>query len=261
MSSILRPTPAQKTRRYVVLAAALFAVLVPLLQTLANLGLSQSEFAEDGNQTLRVAGYAFSIWSLIYLGIILYAIRQVLPQTGESLLINRLGWPSAVTFFGIGLWIITAAMDMKAASVVVIMASLLALLVPMILASRHIRETPMLDRDRMLLIWPLAALAGWLTVASPLNLITTLTAQNALPEALSPTMWAIVFVVITTLVTIGVSSALRTLAYPVPVAWGLVGAFVAHNVDNPVLSYAALAAAFAVVVFGVIFTFGLRRSR
>lgn len=91
MSSIVRPTPAQRTRRLVVLAAAVFAVVAPIVQNLAGLGLTQAEFAADGNTTLRVAGYAFSIWGLLYLGILAYAVRQVLPQTGESTLINRLG--------------------------------------------------------------------------------------------------------------------------------------------------------------------------
>lgn len=261
MSSIVRPSPAQQTRRLAVLGAAIFAIAIPILQALGNIGLSQAQFAEDGNTTLRVAGYAFSIWGLLYAGLMAYAVRQALPQTGESTLINGLGWPSFVTFFGIGLWIITAALDMKTASVVVIYASLLALLVPMLMLGRTIRETGVLDRDRMLVIWPLAALAGWLTVASPLNLITVLTANDALPATLSPTLWAIVFVAITTVFAIGVSWVLRTLVYPIPVAWGLVGAFVAHQDNNPVLSFAALGAAFVVIVFASIFTFGLRRAK
>ena len=162
MSSILRPTPAQRTRRLVVLAAAVFAVVVPLVQNLAGLGLTQAEFAAEGNQTLRVAGYAFSIWGLIYLGLLAYAVRQVLPQTGESVLINRMGWPSAVAFFGLGLWIIVAALNLKAASVVIIFATLIALLAPMLALSGEVRRLARFDRDRLLLVWPLAALAGWL---------------------------------------------------------------------------------------------------
>lgn len=261
MSSIVRPSPAQQTRRLAVLGAAIFAIIVPIIQALGNMGLSQAEFASDGNTTLRVAGYAFSIWSLLYAGLLAYAVRQALPQTGESPLINRLGWPSFVTFVGIGLWIIMAALDMKFASVVVIFASLLALLVPMLLLGNTVRDTPSLDRDRLLLIWPLAALAGWLTVAAPLNLITVLTAYDALPTILSPTLWAIMFVAITTVIAIGVSWILRTLAYPVPIAWGLVGAFVAHQDNNPALSFAALGAAFVIIVFGAIFAFGLRRAK
>ena len=106
MSSIIRPTPAQRTRRLVVLGAAAFAVVVPVVQALTGFGLSQAEFAEDGNETLRVAGYAFSIWGLIYIGILAYAVRQVLPQTGESDMIRRFAIPSIVAFVGIGAWIV-----------------------------------------------------------------------------------------------------------------------------------------------------------
>ena len=260
MSAIERPTPAQRTRRLVVLAAAVFAVVVPVVQNLGGLGLSQAEFAAGGNQTLQVAGYAFSIWGLIYLGLLTYAGRQALPQTGESVLINRMGWPSAVALFGIGMWIIAAALNLKAASVVIIFASLLALLVPLLAAARTIRSTPLTSRDRWFLIWPLAALAGWLTVASPLNLITTATAFDALPAFLSPTGWAIAAVVAVVAVGAAVTASLRTLAYPLPIAWGLVGAFVAEQERNPVLGFTALGAAFLLVVAAVILVFGLKRG-
>ncbi|QYC10513.1 hypothetical protein [Brevundimonas nasdae] len=258
MSSIIRPTPAQRTRRMIVLLAALFAIAAPIIQNLAGLGLTQAEFAADGNTTLRVAGYAFSIWGLLYLGLLAYAVRQVLPQTGESTLINRLGWPSVVTLFGIGFWIIVAAMNLKAASVIIIFASLIALLVPLLVFGGTIQALGRFDRDRMLTVWPLAGLAGWLTVAAPLNLITTATAFDALPTTLTPTGWAVAAVVITALIAIGVTARLRTLAYPLPVAWGLLGAFVAEQPDNPALAFTALAAAILVLLAGVLLTFRLR---
>lgn len=258
MSSIIRPTPAQRTRRMIVLLAALFAIAAPIIQNLAGLGLTQAEFAADGNTTLRVAGYAFSIWGLLYLGLLAYAVRQALPQTGESTLINRLGWPSVVTLFGIGFWIIVAAMNLKAASVIIIFASLIALLVPLLVFGGTIQALGRFDRDRMLTVWPLAGLAGWLTVAAPLNLITTATAFNALPTALTPTGWAVAAVVVTALIAIGVTARLRTLAYPLPVAWGLLGAFVAEQPDNPALAFTALAAAILVLLAGVLLTFRLR---
>lgn len=258
MSSIIRPTPAQRTRRMIVLLAALFAIAAPIIQNLAGLGLTQAEFAAQGNTTLRVAGYAFSIWGLLYLGLLAYAVRQVLPQTGESTLINRLGWPSVVTLFGIGFWIIVAAMNLKAASVIIIFASLIALLVPLLVFGGTIQALGRFDRDRMLTVWPLAGLAGWLTVAAPLNLITTATAFDALPTALTPTGWAVAAVVVTALIAIGVTARLRTLAYPLPVAWGLLGAFVAEQPDNPALAFTALAAAILVLLAGVLLTFRLR---
>ncbi|WP_312784745.1 hypothetical protein [Brevundimonas sp.] len=260
MSVIERPTPRQRTRRLVVLAAAVFAVAVPVVQNLGGFGLSQDEFAADGNQTLQVAGYAFSIWGLLYLGLLIYAGRQALPQTGESVLINRLGWPSAVALFGIGMWIVAAALNLKAASVVIIFASLLALLVPLLAMGETIRTTGVMERDRWFLIWPLSALAGWLTIAAPLNLITTATAFDALPAFASPTAWAIVAIVVVVLVAVEVTLYLRTLAYSLPIAWGLVGAFVAEQERNPMLGFTALGAAFLLAVAAVIITFGLKRG-
>lgn len=260
MSAVERATPAQKTRRLIVLLAALFAVAVPAVQALTGLGLTQAQFAADGNSTLQVAGYAFSIWGLIYAGLLIYAVRQALPQTGESALLNHLGWPSAVAMFGIGLWIIAAGANQKWASVVIIFASLLALLIPLLLDSRRIRTTGVAERERWFLIWPLSALAGWLTIAAPLNLITTATALEALPAALSPTGWAILAVVVVMLVGLAVTYGLRTLFYPVPIAWGLIGAFVAEQDRNPVLGFTALGAAFLLVIGAVIITFGLKRG-
>ena len=260
MSAVERATPAQKTRRLVVLLAALFAVALPALQYVTGLGLTQEEFAADGNSTLQVAAYAFSIWGAIYVGLLIYAGRQALPQTGESALLNHMGWPSAVSMFGIGLWIAAAATNQKWASVAIIFASLLALLIPLLLDSRRIRATGIAERERWFLIWPLSALAGWLTIASPLNLITTATALEVLPAALSPTGWALIAVLAVLLIGLAVTYSLRTLFYPFPIAWGLVGAFVAEQARNPLLGFSALGAAFILVVGAVIITFGLKRG-
>jgi len=95
-------------------------------------------------------------------------------------------------------------------------------------------------------------------VAAPLNLITVVTGNGALPDFLSPTAWAILAVGVVTVVAFGVSWRLRTLAYGLPIAWGLLGAFVAEQTRNPLLSWVALAAAVAVLIGAIVLTFRLR---
>ena len=258
MSSIVRASPAQSTRRLIVLACAVFAVVVAQAQMLMGWGQTPAEFSADGDATLKVAGYAFSIWGLIYLAILAYAVRQVLPQTGESLLIHRFGWPSAAAFLCIGWWVVAAAFDWETATVVLIFAPLAALLVPLIQNARPIRALGRTDRDRWLVVWPLAMLAGWLTVAAPLNLLTVATGNGGLPTVFSPNVWAILAMVVAALLALGVTQRLRTLAFALPVAWGLLGAFVAEQERNAPLAYVALAAAVAVLVGAVILTFRLR---
>jgi len=259
MSSIVRPTPAQTTRRWLVLAAAVFAVVIAYAQMAMGWGQTPEEFSADSDATLRVAGYAFSIWGVIYLGLMIYAVRQALPQTGESRLINQLGWPSLLAFLGIGWWIVASAFDWEWATIVLIFGSLLVLLVPMLREARTIRTLGRFDRDRLTVIWPLGLLAGWLTVASPVNLLTVLTGNGDLPAALSPELWAALAIAVVAIVTLGVAARLRVLSYPLPVAWGLLGVFVAEmERDRAAVAYVALAAAVAVLVGAILLTFRLR---
>jgi hypothetical protein len=258
MSSIVRATPAQTTRRMIVLASAVFAVIAGQSQQVMGWGQSPSDFSADSDATLKVAGYAFSVWGLIYLAILAYAVRQALRQTGESLLIHRFGWPSVAAFLGIGWWVVAAAFDWEVATIVLIFASLIVLLLPLLHNAGVIRALDRTDRDRWLVVWPLALLAGWLTVAAPLNLLTVATGNEALPAMLSPTVWAILAIVVVALAALGVTLRLRMLAYALPIAWGLLGAFVAEQERNTPLAYVALAAAVAVLVGAVILTFRLR---
>lgn len=260
MSSIVRPTAAQKTRRLIVLAATLFAIAVNYGINAFGWGQSPGEFSADSDETLRVATYAFSIWGVIFLGLLIYAIRQVLPQTGESDLIRRMGWPSVAAFLGLGWWTIAAALDAELATVVVIFATLAVILVPLLRNAREIRALSRFERDRMTVVWPLAALAGWLTVAAPVNLLTVLTGNGDLPASPSPTVWAILAVGLVTLVGLAVTERLRTLAYPLPISWGLVAVFVAEQERNPALAFTALGAAGVVLVGAVILAFGLTRG-
>ncbi len=256
--SIVRPTSAQMTRRLIVLAAAVFAVAVGQTQVLLGWGQSPAEFSADSDATLRVAGYAFAIWGVIYLWLLVYAVRQALPRTGESLLIHRLGWSSVAALLGIGGWVVAAAFDQEMATIILIFEALAAALIPLLAQAGAIRALPRGDRDRWTTVWPLGMLAGWLTVAAPLNLITVATGNDALPGMLSPTLWAILAIFVVSAVALGVTQRLRTLAYGLPIAWGLLGAFVAEQARNPTLAFVALAATVAVLVGAIVLTFRLR---
>jgi hypothetical protein len=261
--SIVRPNSSQMARRLIVLAAVIFAVVIGQAQVLLEWGQSPAEFSADSDSTLRVAGYAFAIWGVIYLWLVVYAVRQALPGTGETLLINRLGWPSVGALLGIGWWVVAAAFDQEMATIVLIFGSLGVILIPLLANAAAIRALPRGDRDRWMTVWPLAMLAGWLTIASPVNLITVATGNGWLPEALSPTAWAILAIAVVAVVALGVTQRLRTFAYGLPIAWGLLGAFVAEQTRNPTLAYAALTAA-AIVLLGVIvltFRLGSRAKR
>ena len=258
--SIIRPTPAQMIRRLIVLASALFGVLVAQAQMLLGWGQTQAEFAADSDATLKVAGYAFSLWGVIYLGLLVYAVRQALPQTGESDILRRLGWPSVVALLGIGWWIVAAAADWEWATVVLIFVSAAALVAPLFANAATIRALPRGDRDRWMTVLPLSLLAGWLTIAAPLNLITVLTGNGQLPELLPPTGWALLAGAVVTGLGLFGAWRMRVLSYPLPIAWGLLGAFVAEQARNPGLAFPLLGLAVVTLLGGLWLSMGLRRG-
>lgn len=231
--------------RIAVVAAVLFAIAAPALQAALDLGLSASEFADRGDETLRAAGYAFSIWSLIYLGLIAYAIWQVLPRNRERPLMDGLAWPAAVAIAGTGLWICASAADARWATVAIIAISAISLVGGLLAAGRHDRGGV---ADWLLVWWPLGLLAGWLTIATALNILTVLTAEGLITPSSAPfaAVGAIVPVVVIALAVLG---ATRLVAYGVPIAWGLVAVWVAEKADKPAIATAALAAAVVIALF------------
>jgi hypothetical protein len=228
-------------RKVAVVFATVFAIGSPAWQATTGWGLSASEFAEPGNETLRAAGYAFSIWSVIYLGVIAFAVYQLMPKTDGSATLKRAGWPAALAIFGCGAWIWASAADREWASVAVIVASAGCAIAALLGAKAASKW------DRLFVTLPIALLAGWLTIASAINLITVATelgyvpAELRLPVGIGGVLavWAAAFAVL---------RASRVLAYGLPVAWGLVAVFVAERIDSPAAGWTALAAAAVLLV-------------
>ncbi len=230
-------------RKFLVIASVVFAIAVPVLQIGLDLGLSAKEFAGDGNSTLRAAGYAFSIWSVIYAGLIAYAVWQALPRNAGDPLVAQIAWPSIVAISGCGLWIIASSADWKWASVAIIVLSAATLTLALI------RLVPVRTdlNARVFVWWPLSLLAGWLTIASAINILTVLTATGLIGGT-SAVIAGYVGVGAVVVVALLVLHAARLSVYAIPIAWGLVAVWVAEKTDKSDLALEALIA--AVIVGG-----------
>jgi hypothetical protein len=236
------------TRRYVVLTTAVLAIVVTYGQLFSGWGQSQAQLSATGDSTLKVAGYAFSIWSVLFAGVLVYAVYQFLPTAKADYLSQRFGWPASITFIALTVWVVASAMDWKIATVVLIFIQLISLLTPLWIFGPAIRELAVIDKSRTRIVWPIGLLAGWLTIAAPLNLITVATALHALPDSLSPNTWAILTIILVVLVAIIVTARINTMAYCLPIVWGLIGAYTAEHVRNPSLAYMCLGAAVLVLL-------------
>ncbi|MGE0742346.1 MAG: hypothetical protein AB7O98_13475 [Hyphomonadaceae bacterium] len=239
--------PKPIARTLAVLIAAFVAIAAPVLIYAAGFGLSAGEFAADGDETLRAAPYAFSIWSLIYVGLGAYAIYQALPATANGRWLDRLGWPSAIAMLGCGLWLYASAIDAKWATVAIIAVSA-GVLVRAFWRGGDVGHAS--ARQTWLVLWPLGLLAGWLTIATALNALTVLTAVGVITAEAAP-VWAGAGIALVLAAGAAVANRTRLLAYPLPISWGLAAVYMAERSDKPALALAAASAAALLLAFAL----------
>lgn len=241
-------------RKLAVIGAVAFAILVPAIQALTGWGQSAAEFSAGGDGTLRAAGYAFSIWSVIYAGLVAYAVYQVIPRRAEPALLDAVGWPSVVATLGCGLWIIASAADLDWASVAIILTSAGA--ANLGLARARTAGLGQAGWPRRLVVWPIGLLAGWLTAAAALNILTVMTAEGLIgPD--NARAAALVGVAAVTLAALLSAVAVRVATYGLAVSWGLAAVAVAEFGSKPEVALAAIAA--AALVLGLTVVLALRR--
>lgn len=220
-------------RSTLIICAVIFAVAVPSLQAVYQFGLSAAEFSFQGNSTLRVAGFAFAIWGLLYLGMIVYALYQALPMAHGSDTLGIYAWPSFVAISGCGLWILMAALNWTWMTVVVISLSAAALIVAMLQAKGAGQV-----RDRLLISLPLNLLAGWLTIASIVNVVTVLTIERIITPDIA-LLSALAAIAGAAIIAASVAVAGHSAFYLAPIVWGLYGVRIAESARQPQVADAA----------------------
>lgn len=232
-------------RRIAVLAMALFQIVTPLLPMI---GIGEAVGSRsDGVRTLITpAGWAFAIWGPLYAGTIAFAIYQLLPPQYHRALPARIGWNAAGAFLGNALWVAyTQVYGLGWPSVLIILFTLLNLLA--ILRVFAASRTFSLG-ERVLVVLPLSALAGWLTAATIVNIAAALNFHGiALP-------WPAPAVSVAILLVGGIIVAAALLGtggnpwYPLPFLWALWAIHQAGGQRHEGIALATIAAAALVVV-------------
>src|SRR5512137_2444645 len=99
MESNTRRADGRDLARQIATVVAFVATVA--VNSLANIlpinGQTTGEISDRFAVLVVPAGYVFSIWSVIYLGLLAFTIYQALPSRRADPLLRRLGWLPALT--------------------------------------------------------------------------------------------------------------------------------------------------------------------
>ncbi|GAB5521126.1 MAG: hypothetical protein RhofKO_33770 [Rhodothermales bacterium] len=176
--------------RALLVVAAVIGVIVfnGLANALPLGGNTTGDLANNFDVYFTPAGYAFSIWGLIYLGLTAFAIVQALPGRRDDAELDALRAPFLVSCVANVGWLTLWHYELFTWSVLamlVLLGSLLTIYV-------RLRATPHLSQG--LYRWTVSAVfsvyLGWITVATLANVTSVLDYVGWDGSPLAPTVWA-----------------------------------------------------------------------
>ena len=214
----------QRLKAVLTLLAAIAFLLSPLLSSGFN-GFSPGQFPiPQVEPPVQPAGYAFSIWGLIYLVLIAGAVFGVMKRMNHPAW-DAARWPLIASLAVGAAWIPVANRSVFAATVM-IWLMLVTAVVALIAAGKG---------DRVWLRSPIALYAGWLTAASCVALGLVMAGYGLV----GGTMAAILCIALALVIAVTVQIARSdTPEYSIAVIWALIGVVVS-NFDP--LNWAVLA--------------------
>ncbi len=213
-------------------------------------------FAPDST-LLAPSSAAFSIWSVIYVGLVVYTAYQWLPSQRTSERQRRLGWTVAASMLLNLAWILSAQADLLILGFVVIMLLLLALLS----AVRTMNEFPNRTRPEGAFVdVPVGLYLGWVLVAAAANAAALLTDGEVDLFDWHGTTWAILGIVAVLITAAVVCSTDRgRLSVAAATSWGLFWIAIERVLGEPFAIDVTFVAALA--IFLLLITAGSRRHR
>lgn len=250
------PQTSDRLRQIIVLVLSLLAIAGAFIGSGAFGGTpvqDASGGALSSESTLIApAGPAFSIWSVIYLGLFAYAVWQLFPRQAARTVHRRVGYLMAASMLLNAAWIGVVQLGSVGGSVFVIIVLLAALGITFSILRRTARDDASRSErvvQAIVLDGTLGLYLGWVTIATAANVSAWLTDIGFDGFGLDPEIWGVTVVVVAAIVGIATAMVGRGRFTPaIALAWGLSWLAVARLTGEPDSRIVAIAAIIAAVL-------------
>ncbi len=223
-----------KIRQILVIVATIAMIIFNGLAATGRLGGTDTATVSDKYPThITPAGYAFAIWSLIYLGMIAFSLYQALPSNTERFR----GLRTIYIFSCLAncAWLYVWSQE----SVVVCLGIIIVLLVSVGIINVKLSVTETIGEYWLAKV-PFGIYFGWVTAATILNAAIALVYLGVkLPDSVSNPTGALLILIAAALGAI-VRWKLKDYFYPLAVAWAITAIAVKQSGQTIVVASAAV---------------------
>jgi len=191
------------------------------------------------------AGFTFSVWSVIYLSLIVFSIAQI-KITNKPYFKELSRW-FLLSCIANASWILVWHHLFTAASVVVMLVLLYSLTQIFLLLKRN----SLSQKEWFLILLPFICYLSWICVATIANVSTLFISLNWLGGFLSPSNWTNIMIGIAALLGLFIANQFKEPAFLLVLMWAFFGIYSKWNgTENNLIAYTAMG---SILVLGVVF--------
>ena len=244
------------TAKWITLIAFVGVILMnALANALPIAGRTTGDVSELYPNLFTPAGFAFSIWGVIYAGLLAYVIRVLTVKKGDEIAILRVTPWWVVNALANMAWILSWHYLYLYTSLLL----MLVLLYSLIRITSKLAQVSSTSRDLKLARFVFDLYFGWITVATVANVTAVLIGVDWKGFGIAPELWMSLILGVIVIISVVTYIRSATVFYLVPVLWALYGIYSKHVVGfggeyTSVIRSVQLA--FAVIVVTIVFRIG-----
>jgi hypothetical protein len=189
-------------------------------------GLNTGEISDRFQVYFVPAGYVFSIWGVIYLGLIAFAIFQALPSQRENPRLRAAGWWISLGGLANSAWIFLwhyEQFPLTLAAMLVLLATLIVTYLGL-----GIGRTAVPAAERWAATLPFSIYLGWITVATVANVTSLLDFLKWDRFGITPEIWMGIVLAAVLVIAVLMNFTRRDVAFAAVILWALAGISVKH---------------------------------
>ncbi|MGB2894699.1 MAG: hypothetical protein WBB65_00870 [Anaerolineales bacterium] len=248
----------QKNSTYQILNI-LFTLVTITVNGLANAlplnGQGTGEISDRFTVYFVPDGYVFSIWGLIYLGLIAFAIFQALPSQRDNPLLKRISPAFWLANLANSAWIFLWHYEFFPLTLLA-MGSLLASLL-YIYRQISLARSGFERNQKWLIQLPFSIYLGWISVATIANIAQVLFYLDWSAWGLDPAVWTVIMLAVATTLGLTLLAREHDRAYGLVLIWAFVGIAIKQSTE-PVVASTSWAAAGLLSLAGIVYPFRTR---